>query len=174
MLIKRTERQARRGMPCRRIANSVGWRPRPPHLPAPLRSRRRQPRDTRRAAARLGAQGRGRTATARRRQSHHPQEHLHALRRRLHGNGGSRERRLDRPGAELGQPHQPRLALRQGRIRARTGERRTSVEISDEAGQRPMDPRVLGSGDRRDRRQDDGDPRAVGTGFGLLGSAPPR
>ena len=47
-----------------------------------------------------------------------------------------------------------------------SGERR--LEISDEACERPVDPRVLGSGDRRDRRQDDGDPRAVGTGFGLL------
>ncbi len=31
------------------------------------------------------------------------------------------ERRLGRPGAGLGEPDQPRLALRQGRVRARTG-----------------------------------------------------
>ena len=48
---------------------------------------------------------------------HHPQKHLHALRGRLHRHRGSVERRLDRPGAELGFADQPRLALRQGRRR---------------------------------------------------------
>ncbi len=33
---------------------------------------------------------------------HHPQEHLHALLGRLHGHRRSRERRVDRPGARLG------------------------------------------------------------------------
>ena len=45
----------------------------------------------------------------------------------------SLERRLDRPGARLGQPDQSRLALRQGRGGARTRAWRPAAEVSDEA-----------------------------------------
>ena len=75
---------------------------------------------------------------------------------------------MDRPGAGLGQPAQSRFALRQGRIGARDRARRPSPALSDEARERPMDPCVVGPGHQRDRRQADGDPREVGTGFGLL------
>ena len=105
---------------------------------------------------------------ARRRRGHDPQEHLHALLGRLHRHGRSVERRVDRPGAGLGSPDQPRLALRQGRVGARTRARRPPAEISDEARQRPVDADLLGSGDQRDRRQADGDPREVRAGLGLL------
>ena len=104
----------------------------------------------------------------RRRAGGDPQEHLHPLLGRLHGHGRGRQRRVDRPGAELGQPDQPRLALRQGRLGARARLRRAAAQISDEAGQRPVDPHQLGPGHQRDRRQADGDPRAIGPGFGLL------
>ena len=46
--------------------------------------------------------------------------------------------------------------------------RRAAAQISDEARQRPMDAHQLGPGDRRDRRQANGDPRKVGPRFGLL------
>ena len=78
------------------------------------------------------------------------------------------ERRLDRAGAELGFPDQSRLALRQGRLGARAGAQRPPASISDEARQRPVDARVVGHRDQRDRRQADADPREVGRGFGLL------
>ena len=93
---------------------------------------------------------------------------LHPLLGRLHGDRRSVERRVDRPGAGLGQPDQPRLALRQGRLGARTGAWRPPAEISDEAGQRPVDADFLGYGDQRDRRQARRDPREVGAGLGLL------
>ena len=167
MLIKRTNVRpaAAASRPRCRIAIR---RPRPPQLPAPLRPRRRRPRRARRAAARQRAQGQGRPAAARRRASHHPQEHLHALLGRLHGHRRSRQRRVDRPGARLGFADQPRLALRQGRGGARTRARRSPPEISDEARQRPLDADLLGAGDQRDRRQAHGHPREVRTGFGLL------
>ena len=50
---------------------------------------------------------------------------------------------------------------------------RASTAISDEARERAMEPDLLGSGDRRDRRQAHGDPRQVGTGIRSIGSAPP-
>ena len=55
-----------------------------------------------------------------------------------------------------------------GACGARARLRRAAAQISAEARRRPMDPHQLGSGDRRDRRQADGDPRAIGPGFGLL------
>ena len=97
-----------------------------------------------------------------------PQERLHPLRGRLHRHRRSRQRRVDRPGAELGQPDQPRLALRQGRLGARTRVGRAAAQISAEARRRQMDPHLLGPGGRRDRRQAIGDPREIGPGFGLL------
>ena len=119
-------------------------RPRSPHLPAPLRLAAgglaalgalplggvQKPRPVRRPPGRRG---------------HDPQEHLHALRGRLHRHGRSRQRCLDRPGAELGQPDQPRLALRQRRRGARTGHGRTPPEISDEARERPVDTASSGT-----------------------------
>ena len=73
-----------------------------------------------------------------------------------------------RPGAGLGQPDQSRLALLQGRGGPRRRAERPPAALSDEARERPMEPHLLGSGHRRDRRQAAGDPREVGTGIGLL------
>ena len=67
---------------------------------------------------------------------------------RLHRHRRSFQRRVDRPGAELGQPDQSRLALRQGRLGARARAQRPAPQISDEARQWPMDPRELGPGDQ--------------------------
>ena len=50
-----------------------------------------------------------------RREGRDPEERLHPLLGRLHGHGRGAERRLDRPGAVLGKPDQPRHPLRQGR-----------------------------------------------------------
>ena len=84
-----------------------------------------------------------------------------------------RERRVDRPGAGLGQPDQPRLALRQGRRDARARARRPPPALPDEDGQRPMAAHLLGAGDQRDRRQADGDPREVRARIRSTGSARP-
>ena len=103
------------------------------------------------------------------RAGHHPQEHLHALLGRLHGHRRGAERRVDRPGAGLGQPDQSRLALRQGRGGARARARRPPPEISDEARQRPVDPASPGT--RRSTRSATScmEIRAeVGPGIGLL------
>ncbi len=168
MLIKRTERQARRGT----LAAAL-----PGQTEAGLdrRSFLRRSGLVAGGLAALGTlaahqrpQGASRTAGQPGAHGHHPQEHLHALLGRLHGDRRSVERRLDRPGARLGIADQSRLALRQGRGGARTRARRPPAEISDEAGQRPVDQDVLGEGDRRDRRQDARDPREVRAGFGLL------
>ena len=167
MLIKRTERQARRGTLAAAFASQSQRPPRPPHLPAPLRPRGRRPRRARRAAARERAQGGSRRLDGDLRR-HHPQEHLHALLGRLHRHRRSRQRRVDRPGAGLGLADQPRLALRQGRRDARARARRPPPALSDEARERPVDPHLLGHRDQRDRRQADGDPRQVGRRFGLL------
>ena len=171
MLIKRTERQARRGSLAGALQGQAEAA-RPPLLPAPLRPRGRRPRSARHAVGRQRAQGAGRSAARRRRAGHHPQEHLHPLFGRLHGDRRSLERRVDRPGARLGFADQSRLALRQGRGGARARARRPATEISDEARQRRVDPDHLGQGDRRDRRQADGDPREVGRRIRSIGSAP--
>ena len=147
------------------------WRSRPPHVPAPLRAGRWRRRRARLDAARIGAQGAGRTED-RRRADRSQKEHLHALLGRLHRDRRSAERRLGRPGAGLGQPDQPRLALRQGRIRARTRAWRPPPEISDEARQRRVAEDILGPGDQRDRRQDARDPRQVRRRLGLSARAP--
>ena len=101
-----------------------------------------------RYAARERAQSEGRSAARAGRCGHHPQEHLYALRRWLHGYCGSIQWRMDRPGAELGQSDQSGLALRQGRFGARAGAQRAPAKISDEARQRPVDPHQMGSGHR--------------------------
>jgi hypothetical protein len=79
---------------------------------------------------------------------------------RLHRHRRSSERRLDRPGARLGQPVQPRRPLRQGRLGARARAWRAPPEVSDEEGRRRVEADSAGRGDQRDRRQDAGDPRA--------------
>ena len=112
MLIKRTEREKHRGS-FAAFASELERASRSPRLPAPLGPCRRRSRRAGRAAARQRAQGEGRPAARARRRGHHPQEHLHALRGWLHGYCGSIQWRMDRPGAELGQPDQSRLALRQ-------------------------------------------------------------
>ena len=152
MLIKRTERQARRGsLAALASQDNHGL------------DRRTFLRRSGLAAGGLAALGALPLASVQKakagppprqgRRGHHPQEHLHALRGRLHRHGGSLQRRVDRPGAELGSSDQPRLALRQGRLGARTGDGRTPPEISDEDGQRPVDPHQVGPGHQRDRRQ---------------------
>ena len=102
MLIKRTERQARRGTLAAALAGQSGGG----------LDRRTFLRRSGLAAgglAALGAlplgeraQGGSRPAAERRRRGHHPQEHLHALLGRLHGHRRSAERRVGRPGAGLG------------------------------------------------------------------------
>ena len=133
MLIKRTERQARRGSlaaasPAKRTAASTAApscaAPASPPAASPPSARCRSPACARREAAAAGPLDRRRD---------HPQEHLHALLGRLHRHRRSRQRRVGRPGAELGFADQPRLALRQGRLGARTRARRAPAEISDEA-----------------------------------------
>ena len=96
------------------------------------------------------------------------QEHLHALLGRLHGRRRGREWGVDRPGAGMGKPDQSRVALRQGRLGARTRARRPSPQISDEARQRTVDPHQLGPGHQRNRRQADGHPHEVRAGFASL------
>ena len=168
MLIKRTERQARRGTLAAALAGKADGG----------LDRRSFLRRSGLVAGGLAALGALPLASVRKAEAgpapqagapvDDPQEHLHPLLGRLHGHRRSAERRVDRPGARLGEPDQSRLALRQGRGGARARARRPPAAISDEAGQRPVDPRLLGPGDQRDRRQADGDPREVGTGVGLL------
>ena len=168
VLIKKSDRQARRGALAAAFGNSNQRRPRPPHVPAPLRPCGRRPGRARHAAARHRAQG----GSCRRRacacEGHHPAEHVHALLRRLHGAGRGRERRLGRAGAWLGQPDQSRLALRQGCRHARADARRPSPALPDEDGRRTMAADFVGYGDQRDRRQAAADPREVRSGFRLL------
>ena len=83
------------------------------------------------------------------------------------------ERRVGRPGARLGFADQPRLALRQGRGDARAGARRPPPALPDEDGERPVDQDLLGRRDQRDRRQADGDPREVRRRIRSTGSARP-
>ena len=97
-----------------------------------------------------------------------PQEHLHPLLGRLLGDRRGRQRRVDRPGAGLRQPDQSRLALLQGRGGPRRRAERAPAALSGEARGRPMEADLLGSGDRRDRRQAAGDSPEGGTGLGLL------
>ena len=123
--------------------------------------------------ARLDPAGQGRSAAGARRGGRDPQEHLHPLLGRLHGDRRGRERRVDRPGAGLGLPDQSRLALLQRRGGARRRAERAAPALPDEARRRAMEPAFVGSGDRRDRRQAARDPRKVRTGFGRTGSAPP-
>ncbi len=141
---------------------------RPPVLPAPLGAGRRRSGDDRQLAARQRAPGQGRAAADRRCAADDPQKHLHPLRGRLHGHRRGRQRRVDRPGTELGQPDQSRLALCQGCRGARARLRRAAAQIPDEIGQRRMDPGQMGPGDQRDRRQAARDPRKIRPGFGVL------
>ena len=102
MLIKRTERQARRGSLAAALqGQSAGGLDRRAFL--------RRSGLAAGGLATLGAlplgsvrKARGRSAAGGRRGGHHPQEHLHALLGRLHGGRRSLERRVDRPGARLG------------------------------------------------------------------------
>ena len=173
MLIKRTERQARRGT----LAAALG-RPIPAAssiAAASCAAPASPPADSPRVGALPLAQrpqGRSRRIDGDRRR-HHPQEHLHALLGRLHRHRRSRQRRLGRPGARLGFADQPRLALRQGRGDPRARARRPPPALPDEARERPMDPHLVGRRDQRDRRQADGDPRASPAPIRSTGSARP-
>ena len=172
MLIKRTDRQARRGTLAGSLGQPIARRTRPPHLPAPLRPRGRRPCRDRCAAACDRPQG-GRSGIDGDVRRHHPQKHLHALLGWLHAARRSGQRRVGRPGAGLGFADHPRLALRQGRRDPRAGARRPPPALPDEAGERAMDQGVLGCRDQRDRRQADGNPRQVRRGLRSIGSAPP-
>ena len=168
MLIKKSERQARRGALAAALASQTsGGLDRRTFLRRSGLAAGGLGR-ARRAAAGRRAQGRGRRRRTGAGQGHHPPEHVHALLGRLHGAGRGRERRVGRAGARLGQPDQPRLALRQGRRHARADARRSPPALSDEDGRRAMAAHLVGYGDQRDRRQAAGDPREVGPGFGLL------
>ena len=125
----------------------------------------------RRGARRFGHLRHGQESRRARRIGRRPADRqvgLHALLGGLHGHGRGPRRCLDRPGAGLGQPLQPGRPLRQGRCGARDGARRTAPQASGQAGRRQMAEDRLGDRGQRDRRQDARDPRAVGTGFGLL------
>ena len=147
---------------------------RPADLPAPLRPRPSAawPRSARfqlgtvQKAAAISPPQPGRADRAQ-------EEHLHPLLGRLHGDRRGPERRLDRAGAVLGQPVQPRHALRQGRQRARARAQRPPAEVPDEARRRPVGAHLLGGGDRGDRRQAPRDPRELGAGRPSTGWARP-
>ncbi len=174
MLIKRTQPPARRGtfgaMPERlhsgRAIDRRGFLRRSGLVAGSLAAARH-------AAARQSAACGSRCTAAGRRGCQPPQEHLYPLLGRLLGHRRSRKRRLDRPGAGLRQPDQSRVALLQGRGGSRRCAERAPVALSGEARRRSMDPDFLGSGDRRDRRQDHGDPRQVRTRTRSTGLAPP-
>ena len=68
----------------------------------------------------------------------------------------------------MGFSDQSRIALRQGRGGARTRAWRSPPALSDETRRRPVAEDQLGYRDQRDRRQADGNPRQVRSGFGLL------
>ena len=147
MLIKRKERRGAPQHDFQAIAAGLASRrPRPPHVPAPLgpRGRRRSRRWARSSSARCARREAGRPAAAGA-EVDHQEERLHALLGRLHGDGRGAERRLGRPGAVLGQPDQPRHALRQGRGDPRTRARRPPAEIPDEARQRRMAAHLAGT-----------------------------
>jgi Uncharacterized anaerobic dehydrogenase len=65
-------------------------------------------------------------------------------------------------------PDQSRLALREGRIGARTRAQRSAAALSDEARQRAMDARLVGYRHQRDRRQAAPNSREVGRRLRLL------
>ena len=102
MLIKRTEREKHRGS-FAAFASQLEQASRSSCLFAPLGPCRKRSRRPGNPAAHERAQGEGRSAARAGRCGHHPQEHLYALRRWLHGYCGSIQWRMDRPGAELGQ-----------------------------------------------------------------------
>ena len=168
MLIKRTEREARRGALAAALASHSGG----------SLDRRAFLRRSGLAAGGLAALGALPLGSVRkaeagpppaaRRRGRAAQEHLHPLLGRVHGRRRGLERRVDRPGAGLGKPAQPRLALRQGCVGARDRARRPPPALSDEARQRPVDARVVGPGDQRDRRQAHRDSREVRARLGLL------
>ena len=168
MLIKRTERQARRGTLAAALQRAIRRRSRPPHLPAPLRPRGRRARRARRAAARQRAQGGSRSPAAGGRAGHHPQEHLHALLGRLHGDRRSRERRVDRPGARLGSPiNRGSHCAKGAAVRELVhGDRRLKYPMKLVNGQwtrMSWDQAIDEIGDKLMA-----DPREVRAGFGLL------
>ena len=104
-----------------------------------------------------------------RRQGRHQEVGVHALLGRLHDHGRGAERRVDRPGAGLRQPAQPRRPLRQGRGGARARAWRPPAQVPDEARRRQMDPHQLG----RQAINEIGDKmleirQTVGPGLGLL------
>ena len=124
MLIKKSERQARRGALAAAFASQTSggidrrtFLRRSGLAAGGLAALGALPLGGVRKAEAAGRAGAG--------QRHHPAEHVHALLGRLHGAGRGRERRVGRAGAGLGQPDQSRLALRQGRRHAR--DRRTAI-----------------------------------------------
>ena len=174
MLIKRTERQARRGALAAALASQA----------SSGLDRRTFLRRSGLAAGGLAALGalplasvrkaQGRPAARHGRRGHHPQEHLHALLGRLHRHRRSRQRRLDRPGAELGQSpiNRGSHCAKGASVRELVhGDRRLKYPMK--LVERPVDPHLLGPGDQRDRRQADRHPRQVRARIRSTGSAPP-
>ena len=172
MLIKRSERHPRGSKLAFTPTAMPDSHVRPARLPAPLRSCGRRACGTRHLRARLDPAGEGRSAAGARRDSRDPQEYLHPLLGRLHGDRRGGERRLDRAGAGLGLSDQSRLALLQRRGGARRCAERAAPALPDEARRREMEPDLVGPGHRRDRRSAARDPRKIGTGLGATGSAP--
>jgi len=153
---------------CQHAPGASKRRRRSSKLPAPLGARGRRACDAGHAVARHRPQDRGRAAASPGRNAGDSQERLHALLGRLHGHRQGCQWRVDRPGAGLGLADQSRLALLQRRGRARRRAQRAPATLPGEARERDVEPDLLGSGDRRDRRPIDGDPREVGTRIRVL------
>ena len=169
MLIKRTERQARRGTLAAAAAGPIRWRARPPRLPAQLRPRcrRRSPRSARcRSAAcarprpdrrrRAGAQ-----VTIRKNICTHCSVGCTVIAEVANGVWIGQEPGWDSP-INRGSHCAKGAAVRE----LVHGDRRLRYPMKLVNGQ--WTTAVLGPGHRRDRRQADGDPREVGPGVGLL------
>ena len=174
MLIKRTERQARRGTLAAALADHNRRRPRPPHLPAPLRPRRRRPRRARRAAARQRAQGGSRSAAGGRRARSRMRKNICT-----HCSVGCTVIAEVQNGVWVGQEPGWDSPINRGSHCAKGaamrelvhGDRRLHYPMKLVNGQ--WTTHLLGHGDQRDRRQADGDPREVRRRIRSTGSARP-
>ena len=172
MLIRRKEATARASSLRSALVETSSAEARSPLVPRPLGSRCRRRRRDRRARRCRREEGRGRPGQARR-EDRAQEEHLHALLGRLHGDRRGAGRRVGRPGAGVGIADQPRHALRQGRGDPRDRARRPPPQVSDEARGRAVEAHQVGRGADRDRPEDDGDPREVGAGFGVVARLAP-
>ena len=171
MLIKRTERQARRGTLAGALAIAIRRQPRSPQLPAPLRPRRRRAGRDRRAAARQRAQG----------QAGPPPAAGAAVTRVkaicTHCSVGCTVIAETQNGVWIGQEPGWDSPINRGSHCAKGasvrelahGDRRLKYPMKLVNGQ--WTAHLLGRRDQRDRRQAARDPRQVRPGFGRTGSA---